>query len=150
LFLRLFRFGYVRHLLRALAHASPALCGADKVVLIDLEATPCARPYGYARRGFTGVHEVNAPLSIIYTPVGIGERVRPRRGPTNSTRGGSKMLVDTPGHRTTRHGVRAARPCRRTQRFYDHDITATCRRAGAVLRHRPPDTNDEQGNRHDR
>ena len=69
-FLRLFSFGHVRRLdavaaglLARLAQATPALSGAEKVVLVDLDDT-VRQTYGYAKqgagRGYTGIKGLNA------------------------------------------------------------------------------------------
>jgi hypothetical protein len=140
--LRCFTFGHVRaldgiaaRLLARLTGATPILGGADQLVLLDLDDTVRAT-YGHTKqgagRGYSGVNGLNALLATLTTPVSapVIAGARLRRGATNSARGAVKLLADA---------LATARRCggwglvvvRADAAFYNGEIVAACRRAGA-------------------
>ena len=141
-FLRLFTFGHVRQLdtvaaglLARLAHATPALSDAEKVVLVDLDDT-VRQTYGDAKqgagRGYTGIKGLNALLAVVSTPISapLIAATRLRRGSTNSARGAAKLLADALAT-ARRAGASGLVLVRADSAYYGHDIVAACRRAGA-------------------
>jgi hypothetical protein len=151
-FLRLFSFGHVRQLdavaaglLARLAQATPALSGAEKVVLVDLGDT-VRQTYGYAKqgagRGYTGIKGLNALLAVVSTPIPapLIAATRLRKGSTNSARGAAKLLADA---LATARRSGAGGPdgqglvlVRADSAYYGADIVAACRRAAAWQRAR--------------
>ncbi len=141
-FLRLFTFGHVRQLdavaaglLTRLAAATPVLPEADQVVFVDLDDT-VRQTYGYAKqgagRGYTGVNGFNALLAVISTPVSapLIAATRLRKGSTNSARGAAKLLADALAT-ARRVGAAGLVIVRADSAYYNHDIVAAARRAGA-------------------
>jgi hypothetical protein len=145
-FLRAFRFGHVRQLdavatrlLAALAGRTPVLAGVGQVAYVDVDDTIRAT-HGYLKQGvgfgYSGVNGLNALLGIVSTPVAapVVAAARLRKGSTNSARGAARLVTDALA------AARAAGADPRTgslvitrmdSAFYNHDVIAAVRRAGA-------------------
>jgi len=133
------------------------LPGADELVYVDIDDT-IRQTYGYAKQGagygYSKVKGLNAMILTATTPTSasaiLGARLR--KGSTASARGASKLLADGLAtlKRTTASGTASgtasstgaargseADPAaglvivRADSAYYNHDVVATARRAGA-------------------
>jgi hypothetical protein len=141
-FLRAFTFGHVRQLDKIatglvvnLAGRTPLLPDAGRVCFVDVDDT--VKPtYGYAKQGagygYNHVKGLNALLATISTPTAapVIAATRLRRGPTSSPRGAS-WLVASALATAKRCGANGLIVFRADSGFYNADVTAACRRAGA-------------------
>jgi hypothetical protein len=145
-FLRVFRFGHVRQLdavaarvLAQLAARTPVLAGGGQVAYVDIDDTVRAT-HGHAKQGagfgYSGVNGLNALLGIVSTPVAapVIAAARLRKGSTNSARGAARLVTDT--LRTAKAAGADPRAgslvlARMDSAFYNHDVIAAVRRAGA-------------------
>ena len=141
-FLRAFTFGHVRQLdavattvLARLAERSPLLGGASTLAFIDIDDT-VKQTYGYAKQGagygYSGVKGLNALLATVSThanpPVIVASRLR--KGSANSSRGAARLVADAV--RTARRaGTSGTLIMRADAAYYNHNVVAAARRAGA-------------------
>src|SRR3982750_171003 len=145
-FLRAFRLGHVRQLdavaarlLAQLAVRTPLLPGGDRVAHVDIDDTVRAT-HGYGKQGagygYSGVSGLNALLGVVSTPTAapVIAAARLRKGSTNSARGAARLVTDT----LTAAKAAGADPAsgslviaRMDSAFYNHDVIAAVRRAGA-------------------
>ena len=142
-FLRSFTHGHNRQLHRVhrdflahLARAAPLLPGADQVAFIDIDPTH-RRVYGRAKQGaeigrFKGVRTLHPILATISTPLArpvIGA-VRLRRGKAADARGAGSFTAEALAV-AEGAGCTGVRIVRADSQFYNADVVAACRRAGA-------------------
>jgi len=141
-FLRAFTFGHVRQLdavattvLARLAERSPLLGGASTVAFVDVDDT-VKQTYGYAKQGagygYSGVKGLNALLATVSTPTNAPVIVasRLRKGSANSARGAARLVADAV--RTARRaGTSGTLMVRADSAYYNHNVVAAARRAGA-------------------
>ena len=141
-FLRAFTFGHVRQLdavaatvLAGLAERSPLLGSAAAVAFVDVDDT-VKQTYGYAKQGagygYSGVKGLNALLATVSTPSNAPVIVatRLRKGSANSARGAARLVADAV--RTARRAGAGGRVVvRADSAFYNHQVVAAARRAGA-------------------
>jgi hypothetical protein len=145
-FLRAFTFGHVRQLdavaarlLARLAVQTPLLPGADRVAYVDIDDTVRAT-HGYLKQGvgfgYSGVNGLNALIGIVSTPAAapVVAAARLRKGSTNSARGAARLVSDA----LATAKAAGADPktgslviARMDSAFYNHDVIAAVRRAGA-------------------
>jgi DDE family transposase len=141
-FLRCFTFGHVRQLdavasafLANLSAHTPLMPGADQIAFVDLDDT-VRETHGYAKQGtgygYTGVNGLNALLATVCTPTAapVIAATRLRKGSTNSARGAARLIPDALA------AARGAGACglvivRADSAFYNHQVIAAIRRAGA-------------------
>ncbi len=142
-FLRSFTFGHVRQLdsvaagmLVALARATPVLtAAADQVCFLDVDDTIRAT-YGYAKQGagygYSKVKGLNALIATLSTPdtAPVIAATRLRKGSSNSARGAARLVADAlvTARKT---GVAGLVILRADSAYYNHDVIAAARRAGA-------------------
>ena len=141
-FLRRFTFGHVRqldsvaaHFLVDLAAHTPLLPDVDKVAFVDVDDTVRAT-YGYAKQGagygYSGVKGLNALIATVSTPTSapVIAASRLRRGSTNSTRGAARLVADALAT-ATKTGATGLVVFRADSAYYNADVVAAARRAGA-------------------
>jgi hypothetical protein len=147
-FLRSFTFGHVRQLdavaarllVNLVAH-TPLLSHADQVCFVDVDDT-VKQTYGYTKQGagygYSGVKGLNALIATVSTPTSapVIAATRLRKGKTNSARGAARLVADAI---TVTKKIRAnAGACglvlvRMDSAFYNADVVAAARRAGAKV-----------------
>jgi hypothetical protein len=145
-FLRAFTFGHVRQLdavaarlLVNLAAHTPLLGGIEQVCLVDIDDT-VKQTYGYTKQGagygYTGVKGLNALLATVSTPTSapVIAATRLRRGKVNSARGAARLVADALAV-AKKAGAGSAPGAlvlvRMDSAFYNADVVAAARRAGA-------------------
>jgi hypothetical protein len=142
-FLRSFTFGHVRQLdsvaadmLVALAQTTPLLAAAvDQVCFLDVDDTIRAT-YGYAKQGagygYSKVKGINALIATLSTPdtAPVIAATRLRKGSTNSARGAARLVADALSI-AAKAGVSGLVILRADSAYYNHDVIAAARRAGA-------------------
>lgn len=141
-FLRAFTFGHVRQLDKIatalvvnLAGRTPLLPDIGRFCFVDVDDT--VKPtYGYTKQGagygYNHVKGLNALVATISTPTGapVIAATRLRRGPTSSPRGASWLIASALAT-AKRCGADGMIVVRADSGFYNADVTAVCRRAGA-------------------
>ncbi|MFJ1709875.1 IS1380 family transposase [Kitasatospora sp. NPDC088346] len=144
-FLRSFTHGHNRQLhavhrdfLVRLAQATPLLPGADKVAFVDIDPTH-RRVYGRAKQGaevgrFKGVHTLHPILATLSTPLArpVIAAVRLRRGKAADARGAGPFTAEALAA-AKQAGARGTVVVRADSQFYNADVAAACRRAGACF-----------------
>ncbi|WEB39172.1 IS1380 family transposase [Streptomyces yunnanensis] len=142
-FLRSFTHGHAlqlhavhRKFLRNLALHTPLLPGADQVAFIDVDSTH-KRVFGPAKQGaqvgrFKGIRTLHPLLATICTPTArpVIAAVRLRQGKAADSRGAERLVTEalaTAGEA----GCTGIRILRADSQFYNADVVAACRRAGA-------------------
>ncbi|MEO9222435.1 MAG: IS1380 family transposase [Mycobacteriaceae bacterium] len=142
-FLRSFTFGHVRQLdsvaadmLVAVAQRTPLLAAAaDQVCFLDVDDT-IRSTYGYAKQGasygYSKVKGLNALIATLSTPdtAPVIAATRLRKGSTNSARGAARLVADALVT-ARRAGVAGLVVLRADSAYYNHDVIAAARRAGA-------------------
>jgi hypothetical protein len=149
-FLRSFTFGHVRQLdavaarlLVNLAAHTPLLSNADQVCFVDIDDT-VKQTYGYAKQGagygYSGVKGLNALIAAVSTPTSapVIAATRLRKGKTNTARGAARLVADAlkvtanirkeAGSKGPGSGLVLVRM---DSAFYNADVVASARRAGA-------------------
>ena len=140
--LRALTFGHVRQLdaiasrfLVNLAQVTPLLVGADQVAYLDIDDTIRAT-YGHKMQGagfgYSGVKGLNALLAIVSTPTAapVIAATRLRKGSTNSAKGAARVLADALVT-ARKAGASGLVTVRADSTYYNHDVIAAARRAGA-------------------
>jgi hypothetical protein len=122
-------------LLVNLAGHAPLLPGADQLCFVDIDDT--VKPtYGYRKQGagygYNHVNGLNALLVTMSTPIGapVIAASRLRRGPTSSPRGAASLVASALAT-ARRCGASGLVLLRADSGFYNADVAAACRRAGA-------------------
>jgi hypothetical protein len=143
-FLRAFTHGHVqqvqavfRAFTSALAAHTPLLPGVDQIAYVDIDDT-VRRTHGYAKQGagigYSKVKGLNALIATLSTPLArpLIAACRLRRGAVNSARGATSFVAEA---------LKVARACgatgllvlRADSAFYNADVVAAARRAGACF-----------------
>ena len=142
-FLRSFTHGHAlqlhavhRRFLRELAAHTPLLPGAGQVAFIDVDSTH-KRVFGPSKHGaqvgrFKGIRTLHPLLATICTPTTrpVIAAVRLRQGKSADSRGAERFVTEalaTAGEA----GCTGTRLLRADSQFYNADVVAACRRAGA-------------------
>ncbi|MEV7770693.1 IS1380 family transposase [Kitasatospora sp. NPDC086791] len=143
-FLRSFTHGHNRQLhrvhrdfLASLTRTAPLLLpGAGQVAFIDIDPTH-RRVYGRAKQGaeigrFKGVRTLHPVLATISTPLArpVIAAVRLRRGKAADARGAGPFTAEALAIAADA-GCTGIRIVRADSQFYNADVVAACRRAGA-------------------
>jgi len=159
-FLRTFTFGHVRQLdavaarlLVNLAAHTPLLSNVEEVCLVDIDDT-VKQTYGYAKEGagygYSGVKGLNALIAAVSTPTSapVIAATRLRKGKVNSARGAARLVADALAVakkiRQQADSKRAGKGpntgsgsglvlVRMDSAFYNADVVAAARRAGAKV-----------------
>ncbi|WUN32160.1 IS1380 family transposase [Kitasatospora sp. NBC_00315] len=142
-FLRSFTHGHNRQLhavhrdfLARLARATSLLPGADQVAFVDIDPSH-RRVYGRGKQGaevgrFKGVRTLHPILATLSTPLArpVIAAVRLRRGKAADARGAGPFTAEAlaSARQTGASGTVIARA---DSQFYNADVVAACRRAGA-------------------
>jgi len=140
--LRAYTFGHVRQLdavaarfLAALAASCPLLAGGGQVAYVDIDDT-IRETHGYKKQGvgfgYSKVKGLNAVIATIATPTAapVIAATRLRRGNVNSAKGAPRLVTDALV--TARNaGVTGLVTVRADSAYYNHDVIAAARRAGA-------------------
>jgi hypothetical protein len=125
-----------RRFLAALVRHAPLLPSADQVAFIDVDSTH-RRVFGRAKQGaqigrFKGVRTLHPLLATICTPISrpIVAAVRLRRGKSADARGAERFVTQALAT-AMQAGCVGTRILRADSQFYNADVVAACRRAGA-------------------
>jgi hypothetical protein len=125
-----------RRFLGALAAHTPLLPGGDQVAFIDIDSTH-RRVFGRAKQGaqigrFKGVRTLHPLLATICTPIArpVIAAVRLRQGKSADARGAERLVTEALAT-STEVGCTGIRLLRADSQFYNADVVAACRRAGA-------------------
>jgi hypothetical protein len=125
-----------RRFLRSLAACTPLLPGADQVAFIDIDSTH-RRVFGRTKQGaqigrFKGVRTLHPLLATICTPIArpVVAGVRLRQGKSADGRGAERFVSQALAT-CDQTGCTGIRVVRADSQFYNADVVAACRRAGA-------------------
>ncbi|MGW2355121.1 IS1380 family transposase [Actinacidiphila glaucinigra] len=144
-FLRAFTHGHVRQLhavhrefLARLASSTPLLPGVGQVAFVDVDPTH-RRVYGRAKQGaevgrLKGQRTLHPILATLSTPLArpVVAAVRLRRGKAADARGAAPFTGEALA--AARHaGASGTVVVRADSQFYNADVVAACRRAGACF-----------------
>lgn len=142
-FLRSFTHGHNRqlhavhrHFLARLARTTPLLPGVDQVAFVDIDPTH-RRVFGRAKEGaeigrFKGVRTLHPILATLSTPLArpVIAAVRLRRGKAADARGAGPFTAEALAG-AKQAGATGTVMVRADSQFYNADVAAACRRAGA-------------------
>ncbi len=142
-FLRSFTHGHNRQLhavhrdfLARLARTTPLLPGVDTVAFLDIDLTH-RWVFGRAKQGaevgrFKGIRTLHPILATLSTPLGrpVIAAVRLRRGKAADARGAGPFTAEALAA-ARQAGASGIMVMRADSQFYNADVVAACRRAGA-------------------